>query len=126
MLIVNSPDSTFVQTLDGEGELGWCRAIDVIIDRLYGTRPNWLRYECGPVVTWRGRDYRSFRCVAGSVTGFMMVAASKAEIGRAFMIIGKDRGGHPSARHWFAGREEQFDPRPILLQLRSDGKSHEE
>jgi len=47
----------------------------------------------------------------------MMMAAAKGQLPRALMIVGEERDGHPLARHWYSGMEEEFDPELVLLQL---------
>src|SRR5207248_11062582 len=118
MIVLYGIDTTFIATRDGESEDDWKRAVERMLTDLMG-RPNWWHpFSVGPTVRWSGRRFRSFRCVAGSVSCHLMVAARRDELPRALLVLGTQ---HPEGRRigqtWHDGEESAFDAAGVTHQL---------
>lgn len=88
------PDCFFIETFDGEAVDAWEADIEAALAELTG-RPGYakeMHYSPGPVVSWSGRRFRSFRCWAGSVFFLLYQHATGPPFHRGMFYVGSRAG----------------------------------
>lgn len=118
MTIVKSGDNTFIETFEGESEDKWRAAVERVLASGVDKANWWYPFSVGPTIKFEGRKFRSFRCPAGSVTAWLMVAAEKKQLDRMLLVTGvRASDNQPVVGIWCDGKERTMDASPILSQL---------
>lgn len=109
---------TFIETLDGETEDDWRVSVERVLASLVD-KPNWWHpFTVGPIIEFEGRNFRSFRCAAGSVTAWLMIAPKKKQLPRMLLVTGvRVSDNQPVVGVWCDGEEREVGSQPILSQL---------
>lgn len=70
----------------------------------------WHQYNLGRVFEFSSRQFREFRCNAGSVSAHLISHASKAELKRALISVGVDQNGNSVGKIIDKSQSQPMDP----------------
>ena len=97
----------FIEQLSGEADDDLLAAIEAAVIRIYGHRPEWLKYELGCRRCLANATYREFKCPAGSVVlMFMMKSTTPKGLGRRLLCIGEENDTNKAFVYGPQGTEE--------------------
>ena len=75
-----------------------------------------LEFSVGRRVCWRGVQFREFICIAGSVSGQVILRASRqGGISRAIILYGSNLKGNIVTREIRGGVETMFEPEELQV-----------
>jgi hypothetical protein len=99
-----------IESPPAETDEQFSTAIEDMVLQSYPRRPDWLRFTVGDRFDRRGRQFREFVCMAGSVQLCLMQRARREGGFQRAIIYRGDDDGIPRAYEIRAGRQTEFAP----------------
>jgi len=113
MLVIS--DFILIESEPQESDESLRTWLEALFHEIYGSRPDWLKYELGQSYTFRDQRYRQFKCIAGSVSLFIMKQAKEPPgINRSIIYWGKDLKDRIRAVQIVGATEEEVPFSEIL------------
>ena len=75
----------------------------------------WHEYDLGRIFELSSRQFREFRCIAGSVSGHLICHASKTDLQRALVLVGTDTVGNSVGEIIVKSQSQPIDPTQLHL-----------
>jgi hypothetical protein len=99
----------FIESPVTESEEQFRAFVSGLVTSIYGHIPEWLEFNVGSRVEFRGTSFRRFICPAGSVACQIQLRAGQASgIARVILLRGEVRG-LPHCSEIRAGIETEFE-----------------